>query len=96
MKRFRMRAPFITLLLLAAALLAQPENQATAANPQPGMHYSHRTNANTQSRPPRHGYYGFAHKDYGWGWFGARYRGRMVSHRGYYGNTYQWGYQAGY
>lgn len=52
--------------------------------------------AQAVSWPPRHGYYGFAHKDYGWGWFGACYRGRMYSHRGYYDNTYQWGYRVGY
>lgn len=96
MKRFSLRAPLISLFLLAAMTLALSGNQTQAANWYSPKHYSHKAQAHSQAWPPRSGYYGFSHKEYGWGWFGARYRGSMYSHRGYYGNTYQWGYRASY
>jgi len=40
--------------------------------------------------------YGFGVPTYNWGYFGARYRPAIVSHKGYYGRQTQWGYRTGY
>lgn len=40
--------------------------------------------------------YGMGVPTYDYGWFGATYRPAKVSHTGYYGGTYQWGYRRGY
>jgi len=40
--------------------------------------------------------YGFGVPTYPWGYFGARYRPAVISHKGYYGNFTQWGYRYGY
>jgi len=40
--------------------------------------------------------YGFGVPTYSWGYFGATYRPAVITHRGYYGDFYQWGYRRGY
>lgn len=40
--------------------------------------------------------YGMGVPTYSYGWFGATYRPVKVSHTGYYGNFYQWGYRRGF
>jgi hypothetical protein len=40
--------------------------------------------------------YGFGVPTYNWGYFGAKYRPAVVSHKGYYDRYTQWGYRTGY
>ena len=40
--------------------------------------------------------YGMGVPTYSYGWFGATYRPARVSHTGYYGDFYQWGYRRGF
>ncbi len=40
--------------------------------------------------------YGFGVPTYQWGYFGARYRPAVISHKGYYGDSSQWSYRRGY
>jgi hypothetical protein len=47
------------------------------------------------SKVPRYSY-GFPVPTYNWGWFGAKhYYPRTISHRGYYGDYWQWSYRRG-
>jgi hypothetical protein len=40
--------------------------------------------------------YGFGVPSSRWGWYGVHYRGRVLLHRGFYGDRAQWTYRRGY
>jgi hypothetical protein len=59
-------------------------------------HYHRRVPYAPLAEAPRYAY-GFPVSTYRWGWFGARhYYPRTTSHRGFYGDYWQWAYRRGY
>ena len=91
---FRSLAIAVFALLLATAVYAQEPmatpNQFVAAPPGPHRYAEYNTGCY-----PWYGY-GFGVPTYNWGYFGAQYRPACVTHHGYYGDYYQWGYRRGY
>jgi hypothetical protein len=70
------------LLVLLTSNLAAAGPCKSAVLPPPG------------SPPPP--VFGFAGPSYRWGWFNTKYWPRKVTHRGFNGDYWQWGYQQGY
>jgi len=94
-RQFRHVAPFRrAVLILFVALASLAPSQSLSAHPHsPAAPVAY---GKAYHQRPRSTYYGFPHKYYGWGWYGNRYRGQVHSHRGYYGDVWEWGHRLRY
>ena len=94
-RRFRTATPLrlATLILFVAIASVVPSQSLSAFSYGPAGPVAY---GEVYHQRPRSTYYGFPQKYYGWGWYGHRYRGQVHSHRGYYGDVWEWGHRLRY